>query len=74
MTPGERCCSAVILFLSSELGRAEYLRQVHVDDGTGHCAGCRTQSTWTAHPCLLRQLAEETVARLIPLQRGRDDQ
>ncbi|MCW2904210.1 MAG: hypothetical protein JWO67_6475 [Streptosporangiaceae bacterium] len=73
MTPGERSCSVAVWFLSRDIGRAIYLREVHRDDGTGHCAGCRSQVRWTPHPCLLRQLADETLSRLIPSQRGRDD-
>jgi hypothetical protein len=69
MTPGERAGSAVIHFLSKDIGRAIYLQQVHIAGDRGDCAGCRSQTTWIQHPCILRLLADETIARLIPMQR-----
>jgi hypothetical protein len=73
VTPGERTWSTALWFLSRDVDRAFYLQEVHGDDGSGHCRGCRSQTTWICHPCLQRQLADEAVARLIPLQRGSDD-
>lgn len=69
MTPGERASSAVINFLSKDIGRAIYLRQKHVSDARGECNGCRSQVTPTMHPCIIRQLAEETIRRMIPQPR-----
>lgn len=69
MTPGERASSAVINFLSRDLGRAIYLQQKHVQAEDGSCLGCNTQMAPTAWPCVVLRLADETVARQIPLQR-----
>lgn len=70
MTPGERAGSAVIHFLSKDIGRAIYLREKHLEAEDGSCLGCLTQMAPTAWPCILRQLADETIFRLIPLQRN----
>lgn len=56
----------VITFMVAEDLSGELLR-VHVDDGTGHCAGCSWQQrARPVHPCLIRCYAEhadETLRR-----------
>jgi hypothetical protein len=52
----------VITFMAGEPGMAERILAEHVDDGTGHCAGC----TWNERarpvvPCLTRHYAELAV-------------
>lgn len=69
MVIGSRAESAVVFFLSKDPGRALYLQQVHVANDQGECAGCRSQTKWIEHPCIIRQLADETMTRLIPTQR-----
>lgn len=69
MTPGDRACSAVIGFLARDLGRALYLQQKHVQAEDGSCLGCNTQTAPTPWPCIVLQLADECMARQIPLQR-----
>ena len=69
MDTGERAWSGCRLFLCNELGRALWAQEVHCDDGTGHCAGCRAQVRWVRHPCFVRQLADESINHLIPIQR-----
>lgn len=40
-------------------GLTEGMRAAHVDDGTGHCAGCAwSQTAWPVHPCTLRHAAD----------------
>ena len=40
-------------------GLTERMLAVHVDDGTGHCAGCAfQQAAQPVHPCTLRYCAE----------------
>lgn len=73
MTPGERAGSAVIWFLSKDIGRAIYLREKHLKARDGSCLGCQTQMAPTAWPCIVRRLADETIARLIPTQRKASD-
>lgn len=69
MNAGERTLSAVVWFLSRDIGRAIYLQEVHVANERGECAGCRSQTNWVSHPCILRTLADETLSRLIPRPR-----
>ena len=69
MTPGERASSAVINFLSRDLGRAIYLQQKHLKAEDGSCLGCLTQLAPTLWPCIILRLADECLARQIPLQR-----
>jgi len=56
-------------FLSRDLGRAIYLQQKHIQAADGSCNGCCTQMAATEFPCIVRRLADECVARQIPLQR-----
>ena len=40
-------------------GLIEQMLATHVDDGTGHCAGCAWhQAAQPVHPCALRYCAE----------------
>jgi hypothetical protein len=40
-------------------GLTEQMLAIHVDDGTGHCAGCAwQQAAPPVHPCALRYCAE----------------
>lgn len=73
MSPGERAASAVIFFLSKDVGRAIHLNETHVANELGHCLGCHTQMAPTIHPCIIRRLADETLSRLIPKQRDSGD-
>jgi hypothetical protein len=69
VTPAQKTESAVLWFLSQDLGRASYLRKLHVADKYGACAGCCSQTQHIAYPCVIRQLAEECIHRQIPLPR-----
>lgn len=69
MTAGERAASAVVFFLSKDIGRAIYLHESHVANERGECAGCNSQTTWIQFPCIIRQLADETLRRMIPMPR-----
>lgn len=69
MGPGDRVESTVLWFLNQDPGRAIYLQDVHRPDERGLCAGCQSQTTWIKWPCIVRRLADESIARLIPLQR-----
>ncbi len=40
--------------MSSNPGMAAELMRAHVDDGTGHCAGCTSHSSRPIWPCRLR--------------------
>jgi hypothetical protein len=43
-------------------GLAEGMLAAHVDDGTGHCAGCAwPQTARPVHPCTLRHAAEAAI-------------
>jgi hypothetical protein len=66
-----RAESAVMWFFSRDLGRAIYIQDVHQPDKRGHCSGCQTQMAPTLWPCVVRRLADETIARQIPLPRER---
>jgi hypothetical protein len=53
----------MITFMVAQGLSAELLR-VHVDDGTGHCAGCTWQQrARPVYPCLIRHYAELAAAR-----------
>jgi hypothetical protein len=69
MVIGSRAESAVLWFFSRDIGRAIYIQEVHVADERGACAGCCTQTAPTMHPCIVRQLADECISRLIPRPR-----
>jgi hypothetical protein len=69
VTPGGRASSAVINFLSRDLGRAIYLQQKHLKADDGSCLGCNTQMAPTIWPCVILVLADECMARQIPMQR-----
>ena len=54
----DRADNPVIAFMLAEGLYGELLR-VHVDDGTGHCAGCTWQERpRPVHPCPIRSYAE----------------
>ena len=70
VTPGELTQVGVAWFLAEDLGRVVYIRDVHVSADDGSCRGCCTQMAVTVWPCILRRLADDVLARLIPTQRG----
>jgi hypothetical protein len=54
----DRVGDPVITFLVAE-GLSAKLLRLHVDDGTGHCAGCSWQQrARPVHPCPTRCYAE----------------
>lgn len=58
----DRAGDPVITFLAAEGLSGELLR-LHVDDGTGHCAGCSWQQrARPVHPCPIRSLCERAAA------------
>lgn len=65
--------SPVVTFIRSHEGMAARMLAQHVDDGSGHCAGCAWQETsrpvW---PCLIRWYAVEAdkVARQLGSRDG----
>lgn len=66
----ERVESAVINFLSRrDAHRARWIRLTHVSDERGCCRACICQMNPIAWPCLVRQLADETIRRAIPTPR-----
>lgn len=69
MTPGELAEFAVIHFLAQGFGNADLLHITHVPDERGNCSGCLTQLAPTKHPCIIRQLADSSIFRRIPMQR-----
>jgi hypothetical protein len=69
VTPGERAESAVISFLTLGFGNADLLHGTHIPDDAGNCLGCLTQMAPVKHPCIIRQLADSSIFRRIPLQR-----
>lgn len=47
----------VAFYIANDL--TERMLSTHVDDGTGHCAGCAwQQAAQPVHPCALRYNAE----------------
>lgn len=60
----DRVGDPVITFMVAEGLSADLLR-VHVDDGSGHCAGCTWQQrARPVHPCLIRSYAERAAETL----------
>lgn len=69
MSPGERARSGVMFFLSQQIRRAKYLHDLHKPNDLGHCSGCHTQMAPTVWPCVIRMMADDSIARQIPTQR-----
>jgi hypothetical protein len=50
--------SEIVTFFLAH-GLTERMLAIHIDDGTGHCAGCAwQQAAPPVHPCALRYCAE----------------
>jgi hypothetical protein len=55
----------VIDFMEQRPALVAELLRVHVDDGTGHCAGCSwRQAAVPIHPCGIRWYAERAAEAL----------
>jgi hypothetical protein len=59
--------NAIVQFFEARPAMVAEMLRVHVDDGTGHCAGCRWwQSATPTWPCGIRHYAEQAARRLRP--------
>lgn len=55
---------AIVDFFTARPDLTAEMLRLHVDDGTGHCAGCRWwQSAIPTWPCGLRWYAEQAAAQ-----------